>query len=96
MTTGGHDGTTMSDTHGTTHAADAPPEPDPSHPGAAGGGGHHADQHGGGHDAGGHGHVTEPLGPISWAMWGAGVLGVVAALAVVYAFVLGTGFSFTA
>lgn len=42
----------------------------------AGGHGHadHGDD--GGHDAG---HAQEPLGPIDWHAWGAGVLGAVAA-----------------
>lgn len=44
---------------------------------------HHAD----GHDAG-------TLGPIDWRMWGVGVLGVVAALAVVACWVLATSFVF--
>ncbi len=47
-----------------------------------------------GHDD--HGHAADALGPIDWKMWGAGLLGVIAALAVVVTAVLGTRFSFTA
>jgi hypothetical protein len=49
------------------------------------------------HDAGHHdehGHAADTLGPIDWKMWGAGVLGVIAALAVVATFVISTGFVF--
>jgi ABC-type Zn2+ transport system substrate-binding protein/surface adhesin len=52
----------------------------------------HGDDHG--HDD--HAHATEALGPIDWPMWGAGVLGVVLALAIAAAFVASTGFSFSA
>ncbi len=59
---------------------------------------HHADAHpdanDGGHDD--HGHDADTLGPIDWAMWGVGVLGVVAALMVVAGFALATNFSFIA
>jgi hypothetical protein len=47
-----------------------------------------------GHDD--HGHAADTLGPIAWKMWGAGILGVLAALAVLIGVVLATGFSFTA
>jgi hypothetical protein len=50
---------------------------------------HHADAHDGGHDA-------DALGPIDWAMWGVGVVGVVAALVIVAGFALATHFSFAA
>jgi hypothetical protein len=52
---------------------------------------HHADDHDAGHDD--H-HEADALGPIDWRMWGVGVLGVVAALAVVAAWVLATSFVF--
>jgi hypothetical protein len=45
-----------------------------------------------GHDD--HGHAADTLGPIDWKMWGAGVLGVVAALEVLVGVVVATGFSF--
>jgi hypothetical protein len=52
--------------------------------------------HGTAHGHDDHGHAADTLGPIAWRMWGAGVLGVLAALAVVVGVVLATGFSFTA
>ena len=55
--------------------------------------GDHGDA-GHGHDD--HGHASEALGPVDWTMWAIGVLGVLVALAVVAAMVMGTGFSFTA
>lgn len=55
---------------------------------------HHADAHDGGHDD--HAPAGEALGPIDWAMWGVGVLGVVAALVIVAGFALATHFSFVA
>jgi hypothetical protein len=70
------------DTHGTSHAVEGP------HGSTA--------DHGDGHGHDDHGHVSEPLGPTDWAMWGVGVLGAAVALVVVWAIVLGTGFSFTA
>jgi hypothetical protein len=77
-------GTNVQDQHGPTHAtADA-------HGAATGNGGAHGDGHG--HDA----HGGEALGPIGWTMWGAGVLGVIAALIVVAGFVAATDFSFVA
>ena len=51
------------------------------------------DGHGGGH---GDHHDGGTLGPIAWRMWGVGVLGVVAALIVVAAFVVATDFAFFA
>jgi len=55
------------------------------------GDGHHTDAHDGatGHDA--PGHHDEPLGPIDWRAWGAGVLGVVLGLAVAVVFARSTG-----
>ena len=42
------------------------------------------DDAGGGHDEGGHGeHAEASLGPIDWAAWGAGLLGVALGLVVV-------------
>ena len=49
--------------------------------------------HGTGHGHDEHGHAADMLGPIDWTMWAVGLLGVVAALVVVAAFVLGTHFS---
>lgn len=46
--------------------------------------GDHGETHG--HDD--HGHGDEGLGPIDWPAWGAGILGVVAGLAVAWAFIL--------
>jgi hypothetical protein len=54
-----------------------------------------ADHGDAGHGHDDHGHASEELGPTDWPMWGIGVLGVLAALAVVWAMVLSTGFSFT-
>jgi hypothetical protein len=87
--------TTMSDTHGSgEHAAQVPDAHGTSH--AVEGAHGSTEDHGDGHGHDDHGHVSEALGPIDWTMWGVGVLGVVAALAVVWALVLGTGFSFSA
>ena len=47
-----------------------------------------------GHDD--HAHASEALGPIDWAMWGVGVVGVIAALVIVAGFALATHFSFIA
>ncbi len=52
----------------------------------------HGEDHG--HDD--HAHAGEALGPIDLAMWGVGVLGVVAALVIVAGFALATHFSFVA
>ncbi len=52
----------------------------------------HGDDHG--HDD--HAHASEALGPIDWAMWGVGVVGVIAALVIVAGFALATHFSFIA
>ena len=58
-------------------------------PGHAGAVAHHAlDGEDHGHDD--HGHEGETLGPIAGAAWGAGLLGVVIALAVAFCFVLAT------
>jgi len=53
-----------------------------------------ADAGGHGHDA--HGHEADSLGPVDVRMWSAGLLGVVAALLIVAAFVAATGFAFNA
>ncbi len=52
---------------------------------------HHTDAHDGavGHDA--PDHHEEPLGPIDWRAWGAGVLGVVLGLVVAVGFARTTG-----
>jgi hypothetical protein len=60
-------------------------------PGHAGAVAHHAlDDHGEDHGHDDHGHEGETLGPIDGAAWGAGLLGVVIALAVAFCFVLAT------
>jgi hypothetical protein len=46
----------------------------------------HGDDHG--HDD--HAHQEESLGPLDWAAWGAGILGIVAGLIVVACFILAT------
>jgi hypothetical protein len=83
MAAGGHDDRTMSDTHDTTHGAG-----DETHDTTHGAG---DETNGAGHDDG-HGHVSEPLGPIGWAMWGAGVLGVLVAAVMTAVFAVATGF----
>ena len=80
----------MSDTHD-THGSD---EHGSAQAAAADHGSADADAHGDGHGHDAHG--GEALGPIDWTMWGAGVVGVVAALIVVAGFVAATGFSFIA
>lgn len=81
----------MSDTHDPSQAADEAhgSAPDPGAHGDV----HdaHGDGHADAHDP--HGHVTEPLAGIGWAMWGAGILGIAAALVITAAFVVATGFS---
>jgi hypothetical protein len=59
-------------------------------------GGPAAPDHGTGHGHDDHGHAADALGPIDWKMWGAGLIAVVAALAVLVGFVLATGFAFNA
>lgn len=76
----------MSDMDDTTHAADESHGSTPVHDA-----GHGDDTHGAGHDDG-HGHVSEPLGPIGWAMWGAGALGVLVAAVMTAVFAVATGF----
>ena len=80
----------MSDTHGTN----VPDLRGPSDTGAGprGSTADHGDDHG--HDD--HAHASEALGPIDWAMWGVGVVGVIAALVIVAGFALATHFSFIA
>ena len=73
---------TLSDTHDTTHAADEPHGSAAAHDAGHGDDGHVA----------GHGHVSEPLGPIGWAMWGAGVLGVLVAAVMTAVLAYATGF----
>jgi len=88
MAAGGHDGTTMSDTHDTPQAAEEPHGSVTDHDG-----GHGPDSHGDdGHGPDGHGHLSEPLGPIGWSMWGVGVLGILVALVMTVAFAYSTGF----
>jgi hypothetical protein len=60
----------------------------PGHPGAVA---HHAvDDHGNDHGHDDHAHEEEALGPIDTAAWGAGLLGVVIGLVVVFCFALAT------
>jgi hypothetical protein len=68
------------------HASDAPGHADAvTH--------HTTDDHGDdhGHDDHAHGDGAEALGPIDVFAWGAGVLGVVAALVIVGGFIIATG-----
>jgi hypothetical protein len=72
------------------HASDPHASDVPGHDGAAA---HHAtDDHGDdhGHDDHGHGSDEAALGPIDSFAWGAGLLGVLAGIAVVIAFILAT------
>ena len=62
------------------HTSDIPTAGEPHGPG----------NHGEGHGHDDHGHAEEPLGPIDWPAWGAGVLGVILGLAVAWCFVLAT------
>lgn len=82
--------TTMSDTHDSS----VPDQHGPSDI-VAGPHGSTAD-HGEDHGHGDHAPAGEALGSIDWAMWGVGVLGVVAALVIVAGFALATHFSFVA
>jgi hypothetical protein len=71
----------MTAPHGTPETHEGrDPAPDPAHHAADDAG---PDEHGGG-----------SLGPIDWPMWGAGVVGVIAAVVVVAAFVVSTRFVF--
>jgi hypothetical protein len=54
----------------------------------------HGTGHGTGHDHDEHGHAEDALGPIDWAMWTSGVLGVLFAAVMLVAFVMGTGNNF--
>jgi len=85
-------GSNVQDQHGTTHTAADAHGSGGDHGAEAGDG--DGDAHGGGHGHDAHG--GEALGPIGWTMWGAGVLGVIAALIVVAGFVAATDFSFVA
>ncbi len=60
------------------HASDAPMAGSP----------HGLEDHGETHGHDDHGHAEEPLGPVDWPAWGAGVLGVALGLVVVWAFIL--------
>jgi hypothetical protein len=51
---------------------------------------HELDEVGHGHDE--HGEHAEKLGPVDWAAWGAGLLGVAAGLAVAACLYLSTAF----
>ena len=81
----------MSDTHETTHSAGESHGATAGHDAGHGGAGHDDETHGAAHDDG-HGHVSEPLGPIGWPMWGAGVLGVLVAAVMTAVFAVATGF----
>jgi hypothetical protein len=59
-------------------------------------GAHAAPAHDAAHGHDDHGHAADTLGPIAWKMWAAGLIGVLAALAVLIGVVLATRFSFTA
>lgn len=60
------------------HASDPPTAGDP----------HGLDDHGATHGHDDHGHADETLGPADWPAWGAGAIGVVSGLIVVWAFIL--------
>ena len=60
----------------------------PGHEGAVA---HHGlDDHGDDHGHDDHAHGEEALGPLDWAAWGAGVVGVVLGVAVTICFVVAT------
>jgi hypothetical protein len=60
-------------------------------PGHAGAIAHHATtDHGDDHGHDDHAHDEEALGPIDWAAWGAGALGLVIGVAIAFCFVLAT------
>jgi hypothetical protein len=82
---------TQDTTHDSTHAADGGQGSTPVHDAGHGDDAHDGDTHGAGHGDG-HGHVSEPLGPIGWAMWGAGMLGVLVAAVMTAVFAVATGF----
>jgi hypothetical protein len=86
MPAGGTNEEPMTDHDATSGHDTATPAQDPITPAGA-----HDDGHTGGHDD--H-HDEGSLGPIAWRMWGVGVLGVVAALIVIAAFVVATDFVF--
>ena len=60
----------------------------PGHEGAVGH--HETTDHGDDHGHDDHDHDEEALGPIDWAAWGAGVLGIVIGVAIAFCFVLAT------
>jgi hypothetical protein len=74
--------THVPDEHGTSKAVE----------GVHGSTADHGEDHG--HDD--HAHPSDALGPVDWAMWGAGVLGVLVGLVVTAGLVVATGFSFSA
>ena len=96
MLIGGHDDETMSDTHGNGEHAVQVPDAHGTSSMVEGPHGSTADHGDSGHGHDDHAHGGVGLGPVDWPMWGVGMLGILAALAVVWAMVLGTGFSFTA
>jgi hypothetical protein len=72
----------MSQSHGTPEShAESAHAPDPAH---------HTDAHDAGHAE----HAPDTLGPVDWRMGLVGVVGVIAALFVVAAFVVATDFRF--
>ena len=99
MAAGGSDDTTMTDAHGTpdTHGTSAhvPDVHGIAHQ-VVGPLGSAADHGADGHGHDDHAHAAEALGAVDWRMWGAGALGILAALAVTAAVVIGTGFAFGA
>jgi hypothetical protein len=99
MAAGGSDDTTMTDSHGTTDDHGPSAHVPDAHGGAhevVGPHGSAADHGGDGHGHDDHAHAAETLGPIDWRMWGVGMLGVAAGLAVTAAVVIATGFAFNA
>ncbi len=79
---GSTSGSHVSDEHGASHAV-------------AGVHGSTAD-HGDGHGHDDHGHQDQSLGPIDWAMWGVGALGVIIGLIMTAGLAVATGFAFNA
>jgi ABC-type Zn2+ transport system substrate-binding protein/surface adhesin len=63
-------------------------------PGHAGADAHHEiTDHGDDHGHDDHAHEEEALGPINWAAWGAGALGIAIGVAIAFCFALATSTS---
>lgn len=86
----------MTDPHGTHGPSANLPDAHGSSTVVAGPHGEATDHGDDGHGHDDHAHAPEALGQVDWSMWGVGLLGVAAALAVMAGFVVATGFSFGA